>query len=137
MAVCFDILEGDALFALYCILLFSLSFGPNLTTYILPAETYPKEVRSTFNGFSAALGKLGAFLGVYLFGSIAAVTNYPTVMGLCCGFALLGAAITFFLLPGTRSSAPSSVPYTSVAHGSIEDDLKDTVVVSWYNEERS
>lgn len=65
------------LFALYCFLLFSLSFGPNLTTFILPAETYPKEVRATFNGISAALGKLGAFTGVYLFGAIAQIASYP------------------------------------------------------------
>ena len=38
------------LYSLYCLLLFALSFGPNLTTYILPAQIYPKEVRTTFNG---------------------------------------------------------------------------------------
>ncbi len=56
--------DSNALFAVYCLLLFSLSFGPNLSTFILPAETYPKEVRATFNGISAACGKLGAFTGM-------------------------------------------------------------------------
>lgn len=70
----------DALFAMYCLLLFSLSYGPNLTTFILPAETYPKEVRATFNGISAASGKLGAFAGVYMFGPIAEGSSYPTGM---------------------------------------------------------
>ena len=55
--------SSDGLFAIYCMLLFSLSFGPNLATFILPAHTYPKEVRATFNGISAACGKLGAFTG--------------------------------------------------------------------------
>lgn len=68
----------NALFAVYCMLLFSLSYGPNLTTYILPAETYPKEVRATFNGISAACGKLGAFTGVYVFGPMAEGTSYAT-----------------------------------------------------------
>jgi nitrate/nitrite transporter NarK len=68
----------NALFAVYCILLFSLSWGPNLTTYILPAQTYPKEVRATFNGISAACGKLGAFTGVYVFSSMAVATSYAT-----------------------------------------------------------
>lgn len=35
----------DALFGVYCVLLFSLSFGPNVTTFVLPAETYPKRIR--------------------------------------------------------------------------------------------
>lgn len=68
----------DALFAVYCLLLFSLSFGPNLTTFILPAQIYPKEVRTTLNGISAACGKLGAFTGVYVFGPVAEATSYST-----------------------------------------------------------
>ncbi|RYG66425.1 hypothetical protein EON64_09765, partial [archaeon] len=75
--------SSDGLFAVYCALLFSLSFGPNLTTFILPAQTYPKKVRATLNGISAACGKLGAFTGVYLFGSIAKASSYPTVMAVC------------------------------------------------------
>jgi PHS family inorganic phosphate transporter-like MFS transporter len=55
--------NNTALFVIYCFLLFSLSFGPNVTTFVLPAETYPHTIRSTFNGMSAALGKLGAVVG--------------------------------------------------------------------------
>jgi hypothetical protein len=83
MAACFVPLQdgnSQALFAIYCFLLFSLSFGPNLTTYVLPAQTYPKHIRATFNGISAACGKVGAFAGVYMFGSIAQVSTYPTGM---------------------------------------------------------
>ena len=82
----------DALFAVYCILLFSLSWGPNLTTYILPAQTYPKDVRPTFNGISAACGKLGAFTGVYIFGSMAEETSYATG-NLCYQYLLLYALL--------------------------------------------
>lgn len=91
IAVCFIVLaclfkplshgrqhNSNALFAVYCFLLFSLSYGPNLTTYLLPAQTYPKEVRATFNGISAACGKLGAFTGVYVFGPMAVSTSYAT-----------------------------------------------------------
>lgn len=81
MAACFVPLKesnSNVLFAIYCLLLFSLSFGPNLTTFVLPAQTYPKSIRATFNGISAACGKAGAFAGVYMFGSIAQATSYPT-----------------------------------------------------------
>eukprot|EP01038_Epipyxis_sp_PR26KG_P008485 gene8485-11469_t len=94
---------GDLLFFLYCLLLFSLSFGPNLTTYILPAETYPKKVRSSFNGISAACGKLGAFTGVYMFGPLASATSYPTVMVLCAIISVLGAVVSYVFIPGADS----------------------------------
>jgi hypothetical protein len=38
----------------------------------------PREVRATFNGISAACGKLGAFTGVYVFGPLAETTSYAT-----------------------------------------------------------
>ncbi len=69
---------NDLLFVIYCLLLFALCFGPNVTTFILPAQTYPKSIRATFNGISAACGKVGAFAGVYMYGSIAQATSYPT-----------------------------------------------------------
>lgn len=89
----------DGLFAIYCMLLFSLSFGPNLATFILPAHTYPKEVRATFNGISAACGKLGAFTGVYMFGPLADVTSYPVVMVVCAVISVLGAIVTYAFIP--------------------------------------
>jgi len=82
------------LFAVYCLLLFSLTYGPNLTTFILPAQMYPREVRATFNGISAACGKLGAFTGVYVFGPLAETTSYATVMVVCGFLCVVGAAIT-------------------------------------------
>jgi MFS transporter, PHS family, inorganic phosphate transporter len=68
----------NALFVCYCFLLFSLSYGPNLTTYVLPAQLFDREVRATLNGVSAACGKLGAFTGVYMFGAMAETTSYAT-----------------------------------------------------------
>ncbi|KAJ1412133.1 major facilitator superfamily domain-containing protein [Ochromonadaceae sp. CCMP2298] len=84
----------DMLFALYCLLLFSLTYGPNLTTFILPAQMYPREVRATFNGISAACGKLGAFTGVYVFGPLAETTSYATVMVVCAALCVVGALIS-------------------------------------------
>jgi PHS family inorganic phosphate transporter-like MFS transporter len=82
--------QSDALFGIYCLLLFSLSFGPNLSTFILPSQVYPKDVRATFNGVSAACGKLGAFAGVYVFGPVADASSYTagkavvSCVALCC-----------------------------------------------------
>jgi MFS transporter, PHS family, inorganic phosphate transporter len=46
---------------------FFTEFGPNTTTFIYPAEIFPVEVRTTGHGISAAAGKIGAFVGAYLF----------------------------------------------------------------------
>jgi MFS family permease len=42
-------------------------FGPNTTTFVLPSELFPTEYRTTGHGFSAGIGKFGAFLGVLFF----------------------------------------------------------------------
>lgn len=86
------------LYALYCLLLFSLSFGPNVTTFILPAETYPKEIRATFNGISAACGKLGAVVGAYMFGPLVMSTSLMFVMWFCGILAFIGAIAAFFFI---------------------------------------
>lgn len=44
-----------------------MNMGPNATTFALPAEVFPSEVRSAGHGFAAACGKLGAALGTFLF----------------------------------------------------------------------
>jgi PHS family inorganic phosphate transporter-like MFS transporter len=56
-----------ATFSVFCILMFAMNWGVNVTTFVLPGETFPKELRSTFNGLSAACAKVGALLGAYFF----------------------------------------------------------------------
>lgn len=87
--------NSDALFAIYCFLLFTLTFGPNLSTFILPAETFPKNIRATFNGIASASGKAGAFSGIYLFSSIASASSYPVVMIVCAIISAIGAYVTY------------------------------------------
>ena len=104
LALSFDALKTSApssLYAIYCLLLFSLSFGPNVTTYILPAETYPKQTRSTFNGISAAMGKMGAVVGASLFKPVVKLTSYPAVMIICAIISVAGGLISLRYLDGT------------------------------------
>lgn len=55
------------LFGLYCGLVFSLNFGPNIGTYVLPAICFPAQSRSTCHGVSAMSGKFGAVVGTFAF----------------------------------------------------------------------
>lgn len=43
------------------------NFGPNATTFVVPAEIFPARLRSTCHGISAASGKLGAMVGAFGF----------------------------------------------------------------------
>ncbi|XP_051121863.1 low affinity inorganic phosphate transporter 4-like [Andrographis paniculata] len=50
---------------LYGLTFFFANFGPNSTTFVLPAELFPTRVRSTCHAMSAAAGKAGAMVGAF------------------------------------------------------------------------
>ncbi|TCD61652.1 Inorganic phosphate transporter pho84 [Steccherinum ochraceum] len=53
---------SNAFLVLYCLASFFLNCGPNTTTFVVPAESFPTRYRSTMNGVVAASGKLGAII---------------------------------------------------------------------------
>jgi len=85
------------------ILQFFFNFGPNATTFIIPAEVFPSRVRGLAHGFSAATGKLGAILSALLFNYLSGSTVIGLANVLWIFFAcnVLGAIVTFFLIPET------------------------------------
>ncbi|KAG2276875.1 hypothetical protein Bca52824_059430 [Brassica carinata] len=52
---------------MYSLTFFFANFGPNATTFIIPAEIFPARLRSTCHGISAATGKAGAIVGAFGF----------------------------------------------------------------------
>ncbi|KAJ3685376.1 hypothetical protein LUZ61_014540 [Rhynchospora tenuis] len=52
---------------MYAFTFFFANFGPNSTTFVVPAEIFPARVRSTCHGISAAAGKAGAIIGSFGF----------------------------------------------------------------------
>ena len=85
--------------ALYCLNYFFTEFGPNTTTFVLPAEIFPVSVRTTSHGISATVGKIGAAVGTFSFPLLQAKFGLPGPMwvaGICC---LGGLAVTWALLP--------------------------------------
>ncbi|GLJ22777.1 hypothetical protein SUGI_0429050 [Cryptomeria japonica] len=56
-----------AFVVLYSFTFFFSNFGPNSTTFIVPAEIFPARLRSTCHGISAAAGKAGAIVGAFGF----------------------------------------------------------------------
>jgi nitrate/nitrite transporter NarK len=84
---------------LYCLNYFFTEFGPNTTTFVLPAEIFPVSVRTTSHGISATVGKVGAAVGTFTFPLLQAKFGLPGPMwvaGVCC---VAGFAVTWALLP--------------------------------------
>ncbi|XP_043711081.1 inorganic phosphate transporter 1-4-like [Telopea speciosissima] len=52
---------------LYALTFFFANFGPNSTTFVVPAEIFPARLRSTCHGLSSASGKAGAIVGAFGF----------------------------------------------------------------------
>jgi len=52
---------------MYSLTFFFANFGPNATTFVVPAEIFPARLRSTCHGISAAAGKAGAMVGAFGF----------------------------------------------------------------------
>lgn len=92
------------LFCFYVLLEMSLMGGASMTTFVLPAEVYPAHIRSSLNGISAAMGKLGAFVGAFLFGAVADASSFSVVMIICCILALGAAVVSQVLLDGPEGS---------------------------------
>ncbi|GIL71055.1 hypothetical protein Vretifemale_1695 [Volvox reticuliferus] len=70
-------------------------WGPNATTWLLPAELAPTEVRSMCHGFSAAVGKAGALVAGVVFNLVSDRAKFW--ISAFCGLA--GVILTFFTIP--------------------------------------
>ncbi len=103
---------------------FTDAFGPNMTTFVLPSELYPVDMRTTGHGISAGIGKLGAFIGVFLFPVLQTSLGLRGTLLLTAGVAVAGFALTFVLPePAGRSleDIAISTPATSTRSLRIAD----------------
>ncbi len=114
----------------YGVSYFFTEFGPNMTTFVMPSELYPITMRATGHGISAGVGKLGAFIGVFLFPLLNDWLGLRGTLLLTAAVAVAGFALTLVLPePAGRSledmhSAPRpGTPVLPVAdqHQGTED----------------
>jgi MFS family permease len=84
---------------LYCINYFFTEFGPNTTTFVLPAEIFPAKVRTTSHGISATIGKIGAAVGTFSFPLLQAKFGLPGPMWVAGACSFVGLALTWTMLP--------------------------------------
>lgn len=90
-AAIFSTASTGLIMTLYFLISFVGTAGVNTTTYLMAAETYPAELRGTFHGISAFLGKLGALVATIYFGYL----STEEIFWICGGCALTGLGLTF------------------------------------------
>ena len=97
-------------------------FGPNMTTFVMPSEVYPVPMRAIGHGISAGIGKLGAFVGVFLFPLLQSSLGLRGTLLLTAAVAVLGFALTLVLpepagrsLEEITSARPASAARLRVA----------------------
>lgn len=88
---------AQAFIFIYFFSSFWIQFGPNSTTFLVAAEVYPAQIRSTAHGLSAAVGKLGALTSTVLYNYIPTRTKFWVV----CWFGLIGFTLTMIFIPDT------------------------------------
>jgi PHS family inorganic phosphate transporter-like MFS transporter len=92
-------LRGGILLIFLGLMFFFLNSGPNITTFILPAEVFPTRVRATCHGISAASGKVGALVGTALLSPAEAAFGMGPVYFACAILAMLAAFATYLFTP--------------------------------------
>ncbi|EER00256.1 sugar transporter, putative [Perkinsus marinus ATCC 50983] len=65
------------------------NFGPNITTYLIPLESWPTPIRGTMHGFAGAAAKLGATIGLGLFWILRSRKLMCVACAICAGLATL------------------------------------------------
>ncbi|XP_042503029.1 inorganic phosphate transporter 1-4-like isoform X2 [Macadamia integrifolia] len=102
---------------MYAFTFFFANFGPNSTTFVVPAEIFPARLRSTCHGISAATGKAGAIVGAFGFLYAAESPNpklddagYPPGIGVQYALIVLGVVDFFgfmftFLIPEAKGKS--------------------------------
>ncbi|XAR61103.1 Phosphate-transporting ATPase [Bertholletia excelsa] len=102
---------------MYSLTFFFANFGPNATTFVVPAEIFPARFRSTCHGISAAAGKMGAIVGAFGFLYLAqnqdkakADAGYPAGIGVKNSLIVLGVVnfvglLCTFLVPESKGKS--------------------------------
>jgi len=94
-----------AFVVIYGLSFFFTEFSPNATTFVYPSEIFPVKVRTTGHGIAAAMGKLGGFLGVFLFPFLMKWRGLPAAELAAAAASIIGLVMTLLLLPETKGKS--------------------------------
>lgn len=107
--------------ALYALTFFFIDFGPNTTTFVVPAEVYPTKHRTTGHGISAAAGKLGAALTTFYFPALLLEIGVKGILEMLAILSVVGALLTLGL------KEPNRLPLEQVAREELVSERTSNV----------
>jgi MFS transporter, PHS family, inorganic phosphate transporter len=123
---------GPAIIALYIIAQTAFNFGPNATTYMIPAEAFPTRYRASCHGISAASGKLGSILvqvfsAYYRFGSSGtsreSTKRYGTIIIVFAAVMVVGAIVTHYMIPDMQEKREKGAGWRTVGRNKTLEEL--------------
>ncbi|KAK5947812.1 hypothetical protein OHC33_011153 [Knufia fluminis] len=119
--------------AIYFFANFWVQFGPNSTTFLIAGEVFPKSVRATAHGFSAATGKSGALAATVLFNYIEDRSKFW--LAALCTF--VGFVLTMAFVPDTTGlDLPEQQRYWSRVVEGRQNNYHGVAIhpehLSWY-----
>ena len=110
---------------IYGLSYFFTEFGPNTTTFVYPAEIFPVAMRTTGHGIAAAMGKVGAFIGVFLFPLLMTWKGLPGAEMAAALVSALGLVVTVLMLPETKGKTLEELneggPSSAHSEGPMEE----------------
>lgn len=71
-----------------------MNMGPNATTFLLPAELFPTNLRASAHGFSAGIAKAGAAIGIFFLPILSERFGVPATMSIIAVITAVGLMIT-------------------------------------------
>ncbi|XP_022871378.1 inorganic phosphate transporter 1-4-like [Olea europaea var. sylvestris] len=121
---------------MYSLTFFFANFGPNATTFVVPAEIFPARLRSTCHGISAAAGKAGAIIGAFGFLYAAQPTDpnktdagYPPGIGVRNALIVLGCVnflgmLFTFLVPESKGKSLEEMSRENEDENGTESEMR-------------
>lgn len=97
------LIPASVAFLIYALSFFFIDFGPNTTTFVIPAEVYPVRLRTTGHGISAASGKLGAAITTYLFPLLLKQFGIKDILIMLAVVSIIGALLTVLFVPEPKN----------------------------------
>jgi MFS transporter, PHS family, inorganic phosphate transporter len=90
---------------------FFTEFGPNATTFVYPSELFPVQVRTTGHGIAAGMGKIGGFVGVFLFPYLMHWKGLAAAELAAALASVLGLIVTWAFLPETKGKTLEEISF--------------------------
>ncbi len=78
---------------------FFINMGPNTTTFVVPVEVFPTQIRSTGHGLAASAGKTGAAMSAFLFPFMIRYIHLSGIFSWLTVVSILGIVVTAMFIP--------------------------------------